>query len=225
MTSLLPAHPVRPPVRLSRAGAAGVALLSALLLVLGAMLAPPALAHDTLISTDPEDGATLDAAPETITLTYSANVLEVSPVVRIADEGGSAAVDLKPTVEGPHVTAPVPGDLSAGKHTVQWRVVSSDGHPIEGSFTFTTKQGAEKPGQPAGDGASGSASDGASGGASDGGAAETTRKPAEPSSSPSATAKQSSGQGSSLMPWLLGGILVIALGGGAVALVLSRRKG
>ena len=36
-----------------------------------------------------------------------------------------------------HVTQDVKPDAPSGKYTVVWRVVSSDGHPIEGTFTFT----------------------------------------------------------------------------------------
>src|SRR5690625_2231836 len=62
---------------------------------------PPAHAHDTLIATDPEDGATLETSPEEITLTFSANILDVSPVARISDEDGELLTEITPRVEGP----------------------------------------------------------------------------------------------------------------------------
>lgn len=118
-----------------------LALVAALLLALA--LAPPAAhAHDTLIATDPEDGATLETSPEQITLTYSANILDVSPVVRISDEDGELLTEITPRVEGPDAIADIADPLPAGTHTIQWRVVSSDGHPIEGTFTITVEQDA-----------------------------------------------------------------------------------
>lgn len=118
-----------------------LALVAALLLALA--LAPPAVhAHDTLIATDPEDGATLETSPEQITLTYSANILDVSPVVRISDEDGELLTEITPRVEGPDAIADIADPLPAGTHTIQWRVVSSDGHPIEGTFTITVEQDA-----------------------------------------------------------------------------------
>lgn len=186
-----------------------LALVSSLLLAFAMSAASPALAHDTLVSSDPADGAELDSAPQTITLTYSANILAVSPVVRLVADGGDP-VDLTPTVEGPNVTADVPADLPAGKHTVQWRVVSSDGHPIEGSFTFATATGAEKPAPSDG---------GAATAPSDGGAASSPAAPA--TTEPSAAPAKDSGSG---MPWLLGGIgllVVLAIVGG---IILSRRR-
>lgn len=117
-----------------------LALLAAATLAAMMLLAPtPAHGHDTLLSSDPADGAALDASPEQITLTYSADVLEVSPVVQVSENGQGEPVVLDPVIDGPTVTAEITDPLPAGTHTVQWRVVSSDGHPIEGSFTFTVE--------------------------------------------------------------------------------------
>src|SRR5699024_2436855 len=93
-----------------------------------------------LIATDPEDGAVLETSPEQITLTYSANILDVSPVVRISDEDGEMLTEVTPRVEGPDAIAEITEPLPDGTHTFQWRVVSSDGHPIEGTFTLTVEQ-------------------------------------------------------------------------------------
>lgn len=121
-----------------------LAVLATALLGAAMLLVPaPAHAHDSLISSDPADGATLETSPEQITLTYSADVLEVSPVVQISEGESGEPIELTPVIDGPTVTAEIPAPLAAGTHTVQWRVVSSDGHPIEGSFTFTVENGAE----------------------------------------------------------------------------------
>lgn len=118
--------------------AALFAALLAALLALGA----PAQAHDTLLESDPADGATLETSPEAITLTFSADVLEVSPLVRITDESGEQLAEITPSVDGPVATAALEEPLPAGTSTVQWRVVSSDGHPIEGTFEVTVEQDA-----------------------------------------------------------------------------------
>ena len=72
-----------------------LALCSALLLAVMLALPAPAQAHDTLLSTDPEDGATLETSPEDITFTFSADILEVSPLVRITDEDGTELAEAK----------------------------------------------------------------------------------------------------------------------------------
>lgn len=118
--------------------AALFAALLAALLALGA----PAQAHDTLLESDPADGATLETSPEAITLTFSADVLEVSPLVRITDVSGEQLAEITPSIDGPVATATLEEPLPAGTSTVQWRVVSSDGHPIEGTFEVAVEQDA-----------------------------------------------------------------------------------
>ena len=122
-----------------------LALCGALLLAALLALPAPAQAHDTLLSTDPEDGATLEISPEDIDLTFSADILEVSPLVRITDEDGTELAEIVPTIEGPVATATLEEPLPAGTHEIQWRVVSSDGHPIEGTFSLTVEQDSSEP--------------------------------------------------------------------------------
>src|SRR5699024_10824890 len=38
------------------------------------------------------------------------------------------------------VSHPLADDLPAGEYSVDWRVVSADGHPISGEFTFTVTE-------------------------------------------------------------------------------------
>lgn len=227
MTTLI-SRPVRPAALLALAAALTLAVLAALPL--------PAHAHDTLIETDPSDGETLETSPEAITLTYSADVLEVSPVVRIDDADGEPVSEVTPTVDGPTVTAELEEPLAAGTYTVQWRVVSSDGHPIEGSFTFDVEQdtaGAapSDEGSAAGNGGGGEASDAggaeesASSTASDaGGSAEDgSGGGASEGDTSSESATEDSGSGSSAMPLLLG-IVGVAVVGVAIAAFFTLRK-
>ena len=207
---------------ISRSDAAGpatrpaslLALCGALLLAALLALPAPAQAHDTLLSSDPEDGASLETSPEEITLTYSADILEVSPLVRISDENGDELAEIVPTVEGPVATATLEEPLPAGTHTVQWRVVSSDGHPIEGTFTLTVEQDAE---EPAG------AEDTAEPAASDAGGAEQATQETEPTSEESTQESAEEGGGLS-MPLLLGILGVVVVGAVIAGLVIMRRR-
>ncbi|MDH2424656.1 copper resistance protein CopC [Sphaerisporangium sp. TRM90804] len=104
--------------------------------VLGTSFAAPALAHTTLKSSDPKKGSTVEGV-ESVTLTYTESVR--FPVVLVRDAGGQAYHDGKPEVDGPVVTQKVSGDLPSGEYTIAWRVVSADGHPIEGEIPFTVK--------------------------------------------------------------------------------------
>ena len=191
-----------------------LALCGALLLAVLLALPAPAQAHDTLLSSDPEDGASLETSPEEITLTYSADILEVSPLVRISDENGDELAEIVPTVEGPVATATLEEPLPAGTHTVQWRVVSSDGHPIEGTFTLTVEQDAEEPA-----GAEDAAEETTEPAPSDAGGAEQTTEEAEPMS------EESAEEGGGLsMPLLLGILGVVVVGAVIAGLVIMRRR-
>ena len=210
----------------SRSDAAGpatrpaslLALCGALLLAALLALPAPAQAHDTLLSSDPEDGASLETSPEEITLTYSADILEVSPLVRISDENGDELAEIVPTVEGPVATATLEEPLPAGTHTVQWRVVSSDGHPIEGTFTLTVEQDAEEPA-----GAEDTAEETAEPAASDVGGAEQATQETEPTSEESTQESAEEGGGLS-MPLLLGILGVVVVGAVIAGLVIMRRR-
>jgi copper resistance protein C len=106
-----------------------------------AFTATPAQAHDQLRSTNPADGAVLDVAPATIDLTYSSEILPVAPAVVLRDATGADLGSAEPTVAGELVSLPWPAQAPAeGTFTVVWRVVSGDGHPIQGSFAFTVGQ-------------------------------------------------------------------------------------
>ena len=189
--------------------AALFAALLAALLALGA----PAQAHDTLLESDPADGATLETSPEAITLTFSADILDVSPLVRITDENGEQLAEITPSIDGPVATATLEEPLPAGTSTVQWRVVSSDGHPIEGTFEVTVEQDAaaeETTEAPAAE----------SSPAEESAPAETTA-PAEEGEQATAEAAEEE-SGSSMTPLLI--VLGVAVVGAVVAVLLIMRR-
>lgn len=206
-----PVHLARPhaasPILLRLAPLA--ALVAAVLLLL--LTAAPASAHDSLVSSDPEDGATLETSPEQVSLEYSDDVLDVSPVVRIAGKDGEVVAELDPKVEGSTVTAALDEPLAAGDYEVRWRVVSADGHPIEGTESFTVAQGATGGASDAGGQTSAPASD--AGGA--------TSAPAE-TTAPTAQTEDPEG-GAPVVLIVVIVVAVLAIAGGAVA-ALRRRK-
>ncbi|WP_067800907.1 copper resistance CopC family protein [Actinomadura formosensis] len=110
-----------------------------------ALTAAPASAHTTLTSASPAKDATVKA-PSEIVLTYADPVRLPRVVVTDASgaqrqAGAARAVDNK-------VTQPIHGTLPNGEYTVGWRVVASDGHPVEGTYTFTVS-GSRAAAQPA----------------------------------------------------------------------------
>ena len=116
----------------------GAAILAATLL--GAVV--PASAHDAAESTSPATGATLAAPPEQVSVTFNKNPLALGSQMLVNDAAGTnwsdGGVEIVDNVASQKLKAGAP----AGAYTVLWRVVSSDSHPIEGSFTFTATAGA-----------------------------------------------------------------------------------
>lgn len=99
----------------------------------------PARAHANLLSTTPADGEVVDAAPTEVTLTFSENVTVQNDGIRVLDAEGQRVDAGTAAASGPVVTAPVES-LDDGGYVVAWRVVSADGHPIRGAFTFSVGQ-------------------------------------------------------------------------------------
>ncbi|UFU03386.1 copper resistance protein CopC [Ruania suaedae] len=119
-------------------------VLAVLVTVIAALALPaaPAAAHSALISSDPEDGTTLESPPAELVLTFNEDVLEMGTSIEVTGPDGAEASDGDPQLDGPAVTQPLTSDLPAGEYSVVWRVVSADGHPIDGELTFTATAGA-----------------------------------------------------------------------------------
>lgn len=197
-----------------------LALVGALLLAALIALPAPAQAHDTLLSTDPEDGSTLETSPEEVTFTFSDDILDVSPLVRISDQAGGEIAEIVPTVDGPIATAALEEPLPAGTYDIQWRVVSSDGHPIEGTLTLTVEQ---DPAAEEGAAASDGGGESAEGSAQQ--PADSDEQDAQSATDAESTeAADSSESGGLSMPLLLGILAVIVVVAVAAGFMIMRRR-
>ncbi|MHA7240998.1 copper resistance CopC family protein [Arthrobacter sp. TMS1-12-1] len=115
------------------------AVLLAFALLLGAGGA--ATAHDELTGTDPAEGATVDVLPPSLELGFSNVPSGIGAQIQVLDESGVDWADGPAKIVDRSATQPLRPGAPAGAYTVNWRVVSADSHPIEGSFAFTTRQG------------------------------------------------------------------------------------
>ena len=116
--------------------------ISRLLVIVGAMwvIAPSvALAHAGLEGTDPIAGSYVEVSPETITLTFDERVITGFGSLRVLDSRATEVVDLplRSGATNDVAVAELDTQLPDGAYVVLWRVTSSDGHPVQGSFTFS----------------------------------------------------------------------------------------
>jgi len=110
-----------------------------LLLGLAGMLvgAAPAWAHSQLLGSDPANGADLDRGPSRVTLTFNEDMPPGFDVVTVTGPDGKTWQSGEVTTSGPTVSVPVAPLGPAGRYQVGYRVVSADGHPVQGGTSFT----------------------------------------------------------------------------------------
>jgi copper transport protein len=112
----------------------GVALAIAI-----AVLVPsaPALAHSTLVATEPRQDAVVEHPPDQVVLRFDEPVESALGSVSVYD-GDGRRVDAG-TIERPSpesVAVAIDEELSRGTYTVAWRVISADSDPINGAWVF-----------------------------------------------------------------------------------------
>ena len=113
---------------------------AALAVVLVLVTAGPAAAHATLEATSPADGAHLDQAPNSVSLTFSEDVSAPLGAVRVFDAQGHR-VDNGDVVARDNTVTVGMNQVGDGGYIVTWRVISADSHPVNGAFTFTVGDG------------------------------------------------------------------------------------
>jgi len=105
---------------------------------------PTSNAHSYLVTSNPKNGSTVSTLPAQIALTFNENLLVVKGkkpnAISISHRAGvpirQGAVSVKENV----LTVPIASSQEIhGRITVSYRVVSADGHPVNGSFFFTVK--------------------------------------------------------------------------------------
>ena len=115
-------------------GGLAVAAAAAML----AASATPALAHAVLLRTSPVASGTLTTSPTRVALTFDEPIEPRFAIISVTDARGHQQADGAPrSAPGDATTVEVPvRHLAQGWYLVYWRVVSADGHPVRGAFTY-----------------------------------------------------------------------------------------
>lgn len=113
-------------------------LLTGLLVLLPGLAAS---AHSALIGSNPETGSTIRTLPTQLELQFNEPVSDISPAMVLRRDGSTVAT-LTPRADGSRLVADAPAEtLPDGRYSLVWRVVSADGHPVDGVATFTLAGG------------------------------------------------------------------------------------
>ncbi|RNE67359.1 copper resistance CopC family protein [Cryobacterium tepidiphilum] len=127
--------------------------LGAAVLLSGAALgvfAAPASAHNYEVSSTPEAGAVVTTQPDVISVTTNDDLLAVDglnggmgiqvsgPAEHPLYYGDGCVTVFGPTIEAEAALG------QPGEYTVSWQVISTDGHSVSDSFTFTWKPNADQ---------------------------------------------------------------------------------
>jgi copper resistance protein C len=122
----------------------------ALLVLVGAVLtlvvgSVPADAHNVLTGTNPGDDTRVGPTPSVVVLTFDQPAIAMGTQILVTGPAGQVQTGPARLVDST-VTQAVAGGAPAGTYTVAWRVTSADGHPVSGTFAFTsTRSGTGTP--------------------------------------------------------------------------------
>jgi methionine-rich copper-binding protein CopC len=109
------------------------------LAVVAVLGAGPAAAHSVLLETSPARGGTVPTAPTAVALTFNEMPQGEFSTIHVTGPDGQRRDNGHVQVVNDVVTEPLAGTRPAGRYVVDWRVVSADGHPVSGEFTFTAQ--------------------------------------------------------------------------------------
>jgi len=119
--------------------ACAVLLLSAVVAL--AVAIAPAHAHSDLRSSDPADGAVLTGPPAQVSFTFNEDLLDQGNAITVTELATDTRLAVGPVqVDASTVSVAWPEASPAGDYRAAYRVVSADGHPIDGTITFTVSE-------------------------------------------------------------------------------------
>jgi len=104
-----------------------------------------------LVETYPADGDALAKSPEQVQLLFSEPVEAEFDPVEVYDQGGGRVDEDDARVNPDNrrlLVEDLLKELPESSYTVEWRVTSADGHPIDGAYGFAVDGAGEAAGEP-----------------------------------------------------------------------------
>jgi methionine-rich copper-binding protein CopC len=99
-----------------------------------------AYAHAQVTGTFPKSNSTLTMVPDQVWIEFDGNLTEIEGAdvnfLEVRDSSGASITNGKTIVAGARVIINLSTRVNPGMVKVSYRVVSGDGHPVEGGFNF-----------------------------------------------------------------------------------------
>lgn len=101
--------------------------------------AGPAMAHARLVSATPAPGSTV-AATRSLSLTFSERMVPAFSAFDVVNAAGETlAVTTVVGEDGRTISGTLTRPLAAGSYRINWRIASSDGHRMTGTYSFSVQ--------------------------------------------------------------------------------------
>ena len=182
-------------------------LTAALAAAIAVVPAIPAFAHSELLESTPAAGSQLSEPPPQVQLVFGENVQQQGGAIVVQADDGSR-VDQPNTfaTEANVATVQLNKNAPTGTYTVNYRVVSADGHVVSDTFSYRVTSSTSSTPTPSGSATTSSAA------------------PSSDSSPVSGTTDGEEGSGSSVI-WVLGlGAIGLVLVAAMIAVVVRGRR-
>lgn len=121
-----------------------MAALAGLCLMLSS---PTSFAHGQIVTSYPLMDSVSSPTPSQVWIEFDGELQliegEVVNTLKVTDSTGLVVSSEEAVIEGSKISTQVSDQSVGGVFTVQYRIVSEDGHPVEGSYTFEASPGFE----------------------------------------------------------------------------------
>lgn len=101
---------------------------------------PIASAHGQILASYPESYSNTTPIPTQVWIQFDGNLQSIEGEtinsIEVIDSTGLAVNYGDPVIEGGKISTKISGQSAPGVFTVNYRIVSEDGHPVEDSYTF-----------------------------------------------------------------------------------------
>lgn len=109
--------------------------------------APIGFAHGEIVTTYPLRDSTSSPTPTQVWIEFDGELQlidgEVINTLKVIDSTGLVVSSEEAIIEGAKISTQISDQSVGGVFTVEYRIVSEDGHPVEGSYTFEASPGFE----------------------------------------------------------------------------------